>query len=111
MSAPSKFWTIVQNNSGGIFDHDAEKGIGYGLCVEAVDQDHASGKLQRLVESYPASYDCSCCGDRWSIYFFGDDGTDEPELYGRPLEGGWGIPSYVHYLDGRIEPRTDAVSA
>lgn len=107
----TKFWTISQNNSGGIFDHDPEKGVGYAICVEAVDEAHAEGRLSQIIRSYPASYDCPCCGDRWSIYFFSDDGTEEPTKYGEPLSGSWGIPSYVHYLDGRIEERAEQASA
>jgi hypothetical protein len=103
--APAKFWTITQNNSGGIFDDDPEKGIGYAVCVEARTKDEAIGRLERIIDSYPASYDCPCCGDRWSVYFFDDEGDDEPSLFGEPLRGGWGIPSYVHFLDGRIEAR------
>lgn len=100
----TRFWTVTQNNSGGIFDHDPAKGIGYALCVEAVDANHARGRMERIADSYPASYDCPCCGDRWSFYLYGD-GDEEPRLYSEPLRGGWGIPSYVHYLDGRIEER------
>lgn len=102
----ARFWTITQNNSGGIFDHDAKAGIGYGLCVEAISADEADGRMREIYSSYAASYDCPCCGDRWSTYLYGD-GDEEPTLYGKPLTGGWGLPSYVHYLDGRVEARTD----
>lgn len=96
------FWTITQNNSGGIFDHDPEKGIGYGLCVEACGREEAVRRINQITGSYDASYDCPCCGVRWSTYLYGEKGGSEPMLYGKPLEGGWGLPSYVHYLDGRI---------
>lgn len=102
-----RFWTITQNNSGGIFDHDAEKGIGYAVCVEARSVAEAEGRLKRIIDSYPASYDCPCCGDRWSVWFYDDDGGEQPELYDKPLRGGWRIPSYVHHLDGRIEERPE----
>lgn len=103
-STATKFWTFDQNNSGGVFDHNPAKGIGYAICVEAVDKAHARGRAQEISESYGASGDCPCCGERWSFYAYGD-GDDEPSMYGKPLEGGWGIPSYVHYLDGGIEAR------
>lgn len=106
----TKFCTIKQNNSGGIFDHDEAKGVGYAICVEAVDVAHARSRLQGIIDSYPASYDCPCCGERWSFYLDEDDGTDEPTKYGGPLTGGWGIPAYVHHLGGRIEPRADAAA-
>lgn len=104
----TKFWAISQNNSGGSFDHDPEKGIGYIICVEALDEKDAEHRLRAIIGGYPASYDCPCCGPRWSIWFCGDDGSDEPEKYGEPLTGGWGIPSYIHYLDGTIEAREDS---
>ncbi len=100
------FWTIGQNNSGGIFDHDAEKGIGYKICVEAYTKDEAEYQLACIINSYEASYDCPCCGDRWSIFLWKNEGTAVPEAYEKPLTGGWGLPSYVHYLDGRIEAVT-----
>ncbi len=106
-SVQTKFFTVGQNNSGGIFDHDHDKGVGYKICVEAVDETHAKARLREIIESYPASYDCPCCGDRWSLWFDDDDGTEEPEAYGKPLTGGWGTPAYVHYLDGRIEARPE----
>lgn len=99
------FYTISQNNSGGYFDHEPTKGIGYALCVEAVSKADAEARLEAIVDSYAQGGDCPCCGDRWSIYIWKEDGTPEPMLYGEPLRGSWGIPSYIHYLDGRIEAR------
>jgi hypothetical protein len=101
----TRFFTVGQNNSGGNFDHVPDYGIGYKLCVEAVDAAHAQSRLDHILNSYPGrGYDCPCCGDRWSMWIDDEDGADRPESYGRPLAGGWGIPSYVHYLDGRIVP-------
>jgi hypothetical protein len=100
-AAPAaRFWTTYQNNSGGIFDHDAEKGIGYAICVEALDRADANRRLLAIIDSYPASLDCPCCGDRWSVWFYADDNGDTS-----PTEGSWPVPSYIHYLDGRIEAR------
>jgi hypothetical protein len=100
----TKFWTETQNNSGGLFDDYPQYGIGYALCVEAVDRQHAVARMRGIIDSYPASSDCFCCGARWFIYP-DDEGDAEPSLYGKPLTGGWGIPSYIHDLDGRIEAR------
>lgn len=109
MTVETKFFTFDQNNSGGSFDHDEASGIGYRVCVEAVDAAHAISRAQVIGVYFNGcddGRDCPCCGDRWSDYV--DGGTDEPTAYGdRPLAGGWGIPSYVHYLDGRIEARPD----
>ena len=103
-SVPTKFFTVYQNNSGGSVDHVPSHGIGYYLCVEAVDANHARARIARIIDGYPGrGPDCPCCGDRWSLWIDDDDGTAQPEQYGSPLRGGWGIPAYVHYLDGRIE--------
>jgi hypothetical protein len=104
------FYTFSQNNSGGSFDHDAKAGIGYCVCVEATSPDEAVARAERIgvyFNGCDSGMDCPCCGDRWSDYLGKDDATAEPEKYGSPLTGGWGIPSYVHYLDGRIEARPD----
>lgn len=98
----TKFWTISQNNSGGRLDHDAKHGIGYALCVEATDHNDAHRRLKAITDGYGASGSCPCCGDRWDLYLDADEGTEEPELYGEPLKGSWGIPSYVHRIDGSI---------
>jgi hypothetical protein len=102
------FWTFHQNNSGGSFHHDPISGIGYKVCVEAVDASHAIARALDIglyFNGCAAGRDCKRCGDRWYDYMSDSDGTAEPEGYGSPLTGGWGIPSYVHYLDGRIELR------
>ncbi|NYD88783.1 DUF7296 family protein [Sphingomonas melonis] len=103
----TRFWTQTQNNSGGRFDHDSVRGIGYAICVEATDANDAARRLQAVVDSYPATGSCPCCGDRWYIWTDMEDGTEEPTLYGEPLAGGWGLPSYVHHIDGRIEARPE----
>lgn len=106
-NSPSRFWTFTQNNSGGIFDHAPEKGVGYAICVEARSDKEAAARARIIIDSYPASYDCPCCGDRWSLYTWDEEGNEEPSLYGEPLKGGWGYPSYVHYLDGHFESRDE----
>lgn len=88
MSTQTKFFTFIQNNSGGSFDHDAKAGIGYRVAIEAVDATHAKARASQIglyFNGCDSGRDCSCCGE--------------------PLKGGWGIPSYVHYLDGRILAR------
>lgn len=103
-AAPARFWTLKQNNSGGFFDHDEENGVGYAICVEAADVAHAEARLKGIIDRYGASASCPCCGDRWSFWLDDDDGYPQPGMYGPddPLRGSWGLPSYVHYLDGRI---------
>lgn len=95
----TKFFTYLQNNSGGVFCHTPEDGIGYQVCIEAVDYNHANARAEGIGLYFYGcddGRDCDCCGDRWYKAY---DGDEEEEL---PTNGGWGIPSYIHYLDGRI---------
>lgn len=104
----TKFFTFGQYNSGGSFDHDPEAGIGYNVCVEARDAADAKARAEQIgvyFNGCDTGMDCPCCADRWFDCLDDSDGTEEPEKYGEPLKGGWGIPSYVHYLDGRVEER------
>ncbi len=108
----TKFWTFNQNNSGGSFNHEPDRGIGYRVVVEALDAKDAVARAERIglyFNGCDSGRDCSCCGDRWSDYMDEDDGTDTPTNgYGSdPVKGGWGIPSYIHYLDGRVEAVPD----
>jgi hypothetical protein len=108
----TRFWTYNQNNSGGSFDHDAKRGIGYCVAVEAHDAAHADQRAEQIglyFDGCESGMDCECCGDRW--YSAYGEGSEAPENYGKPMAGGWGIPSYVHYLDGRVEERGEQVSA
>jgi len=98
----TKFFTFRQNNSGGNFVHDEKRGIGYAVCVEARDKKdacHLAEDIGLYFNGCDSGIDCSCCGDRWSDWV---DGEKTPGLYGQPIKGSWGIPSYVHYLDGRV---------
>lgn len=103
----TKFYTYNQNNSGGGFDHDEVAGIGYMVIVEAYNVKQANALAESIGLYFDGYGDCPCCGNRWHEAWR-DEGTDEPSSYGRPLdlsgEGNlnWGIPSYVHYLDGKI---------
>ena len=94
----TKFYTAVQNNSGGHYDEKPEFGIGLAICVEAINHHDARSRLQRIIEQYNSG-SCECCGDRWDTYFFDDEGTESPSIYDAPLTYG-----YVHYLDGSIKP-------
>lgn len=104
----ARFWTVSQNNSGGSFHSNKAAGIGYALCVEATSEQHAAQRMQEIADraGYNPEDDCDCCGPRWFFDYLGE-GTATPELYSAPLTGGWGLPSYVHYLDGRIDSVLD----
>jgi hypothetical protein len=78
------FFTYYQNNSGGGFDYDEDRGIAHYVIVEADDADEAN----KLAESHGLYFDgcddgrdCDCCGDRW--YRASDhNASDLPEVYG-----------------------------
>lgn len=111
----SKFYTFIQNNSGGHFHHDPKEGIGARVIIEAQNAAHALDRAERIglyFNGCQDGRDCSCCGDRWSGYLDDSDGTDEPEIYGEkyaPCEAGdkpyiyFGLPSYVHYIGGEFK--------
>ena len=50
---------------------------------------------------------CPCCGDRWSFWVDDADGTDEPTIYGEPLdsvEKSWHrTKAILHYANGQKE--------
>jgi hypothetical protein len=100
----TKFYMFDQNNSGGHFNHNEDAGIGYQVVIEALDHHHANERAENIgiyFNGCDDDIDCECCGDRW--YPVNErDGTDEPSSYGGPVEAGWGIPSYIHYLNGDV---------
>lgn len=75
------------------------------MVIEAHDTIHANARAEEIglyFDGIEKGWDCECCGDR--CYRAYD--TCNPE----EVKGGWGIPSYIHYLDGRVvevpyEPR------
>lgn len=103
------FYTFNQNNSGGVFRHDPIKGVGYAVSIEAVNAQQANAKAEEIGIYFNGcgnGIDCDCCGDRW---YRADelDAEETPTLYGAPLTGGWGYPSYIHYLNGKVEIRAE----
>lgn len=90
------FYHYSQNNSGGTFIFDKEKGITHHVVIEASDATHAD---QRAIElgiyfnGCDDGTDCDCCGDRW--YNASEPGDKEPVGYGEsecvlhPLSGGF----------------------
>ncbi|MGW3072762.1 DUF7296 family protein [Kitasatospora sp. NPDC001132] len=107
------FYTYNQNNSGGGFDYDAERGISVFVIVEADSAEGADARAREIglyFDGVEDGNDCDCCGDRWSEAWSGDQ---VPSIYGTPLEnhrpyGTWmgDLPeAYVHYADGRVVGR------
>lgn len=77
-----KYWTYVQNNSGGYF-HETED-LGVYIIVEANDCKEADKIADKLTEESSRDY-CECCGLRWWIDSTEEDGKVEPTIYGKKI--------------------------
>ena len=109
-----KFFTFMQNNSGGSFVFDEKAGITHVVIVEARDARMANALAQSIGLYFNGEGDCNCCGDRWSELWGSEtEGSDEPTVYGHSIIE-WATDRYflkwmeekpevfVHHLDGRI---------
>jgi len=110
------FFTFRQNNSGGSFDYDAERGISVVVVVEAESATVAVARAKDIGLYFDGVGDCRCCGNRWSEPWGGDDdGTEVPSYYGEPINCNefpkdgyrWMKPGkyegFIHHADGRME--------
>lgn len=107
----SKFFTYNQNNSGGVFDINKEKGIGEYVIVEAMNSNDADARAESIglyFNGVEDGMDCDCCGDRWHSQY--DEGSEEPLIYGQSPEDykngdNWSKNKTiaVHYLDGSVK--------
>lgn len=102
------FYTYNQNNSGGSFEFDPERGISTVVIVEADSETEADEQAEKIGLYFDGAGDCECCGDRWYNAY---GGNELPTIYGRAVElyepgckwQGDGNPEvYVHYADGRL---------
>ncbi len=78
----SKFYTFMQNNSGGHFSFDEKLGITHFVIIEGDSEEEAEDKAKCIGIYYDGvddGLDCPCCGDRW---YRPEDGADEPAIYG-----------------------------
>lgn len=113
------FYTYSQNNSGGSFYYDHERGISQWVVVEAqdaIEANYRAGRIGLYFDGVASGDDCDCCGDRWfeAGAWGTEDGTEFPAYCQQPIQeviAGWSFPTpgdiapaYIHYLDGRIEP-------
>lgn len=106
----TKFWEFSQNNSGGGFLTDHDRGISHFVIIEAQNADEANLRAKGVgiyFDGCETNQDCSCCGDRW--YEASGSGDDLPTLYGvRPWmhEDLWMTDdvnhTYIHYYDGSV---------
>lgn len=104
------FVNFTQNNSGGYFIIDEEKGIGHYIVVEGINLENIKRRFEEITEDF--SEYCSCCGERWCSYIVDEDLTPNPTIYGKDAkryveEYGDGFLKecfvFVHYIDGSIE--------
>lgn len=80
------FYLYDQNNSGGGFDFDADKGVTHHVIIEANSAEHADERAQEIgiyFNGVEEERDCACCGDRWAPA--SGIGDPEPTLYGDKL--------------------------
>lgn len=108
--AKTRFWEFDQNNSGGSFDIEDERGLGPRVWIEAVYLGHAVSRALALgiyFDGVSNGMDCGCCGDRWSEPY----GNGEPLPHVDPrYDFVWHDTVYVHGLDGTIKRITKAMA-
>lgn len=106
------FYEFDQNNSGGAFTTDEERGISLTVIIEASSADEANEIAGRIGLYFDEDYvyDCSCCGPRWGAQY--GEGTAVPMVGSKPVaeakpvirwlgpDEAWG---YVHYLCGTVQ--------
>jgi hypothetical protein len=108
-----RFFTYHQNNTGGSFQYDDERGIAEYVIVEAENAHKADERAKNIGLYFGGEGDCCCCGDRWEPFYddkYAESGDDEPSLYGDPiLENRYlyvwrreGPQAYIHYDGGDI---------
>lgn len=103
----SKFYTFRQNNSGGRWQTDPDKGVSVEVTIEADDHVRANIIARRYVGIYfdgcDDGIDCDCCGDRW--YRVRDyDGQDTPPAPRANIPQWYPSPyGYIHHLNGTTE--------
>lgn len=107
------FYHFSQNNSGGSFHFNEEKGITHHVVIEADNTSDANAIAEGIGIYFDGHGDCSCCGRRWSSaeeY----DGEEFPHVYREKVNDyvnnryfyPWmedGKEVCVHYKDGRRE--------
>ena len=98
------FFTFRQNNSGGSFVIDPERGLGYMVCIEAENAAKACERAREIGLYFDGRGDCSCCGPRWSEVE-DDDALPYPGYQGWTLwmhKSFWDEPAFIHFAGGEI---------
>ena len=74
------WYKFHQNNSGGYWKTDADKGVGVDVWIEAPNPVMANAQAEYIgiyFEGCSKGRDCYCCGDRWDRVEDYDEITDE----------------------------------
>ena len=114
------FYTYNQNNSGGSFDYNPDKGISHYVIIEANSIDEANCIAENIgiyFNGVDDGSDCDCCGDRWHPY---PSSHDEPTCFEHNVLTNtfedvkntkaysfitkWidGFEGFIHYKDGSV---------
>lgn len=107
------FYHFSQNNSGGSFHFNENRGITHHVVIEADNASEANAIAKGIGIYFDGVGDCSCCGNRWN-YVYEYDKKDFPHVYGTSAQETvnskyfcpWMEPGKevcVHYKDGRKE--------
>lgn len=107
----TKFYVFRQNNSGGKWRTDENKGVAQVVIIEAESADLANLRAQQIgiyFDGVSGGSDCECCGDRWSKVYQDkwDCKSDLDEVvseFRASHHARQNYQVYVHYLDGRFE--------
>lgn len=108
-----KFYTFTQNNSGGSFVLDKEKGLTQYVIIQADGTEEANSRAENAgiyFDGVDNRLDCHCCGDRWHRAEY-DGGKNSPLIYGESPQEFVKQKNFfqqkdtvaIHYYDGRIE--------
>jgi hypothetical protein len=97
-----KWFTYDQNNSGGSFDFDADRGISSKVIIQARDTKEANFRASRIGLYFDGSGDCRCCGDRWSEQY--GEGFDTLMIYGNADIETWMTSPYFMKRMGPDRP-------
>ena len=104
------FYTYIQNNSGGRFVQDLDRGIAHYVIVEARTPEEANFRATQIglyFDGCERGKDCYCCGDRWTEQDGGRvEGEIVPTIYGTPYDEYVSMTRWmrsdvvIHFLDG-----------
>lgn len=103
VSIDLKWYCFTQNNAGGEFV--VNENVAHYVLVQDRSAKYAIERAREFCEAES----CECCGDRWNLSYIEDkDGTDDPEIYNKPLENyscDWiQKEARLHYFEGCVKP-------